>query len=218
MKILLATNNEHKRSELSGILPGYTLVLPRELGFKYEYEETGHTFAQNSYGKEWGLYRLLEGVAEEGVETSLAPAQIAAAHRPMPVIADDSGICVDALEGRPGVFSARYGEAESGRPLSDSEKNQRLLGELNGVKERGAHYVCSMTLILARDRFFQIQETWEGVIALSPSAGTTGFGYDPIFYLPQRDICVADMDPEEKNRISHRAKAARRIEGALAAL
>lgn len=218
MDILLATGNEHKRIELAQILEGHTLLLPRDLGFRYEYDETGLTFADNSFGKAYGLYRLLSGVAEEGVETSVAPKEIAAKHSPMPVIADDSGVAVRALNGRPGVFSARYGEAEAGRALSDSEKNELLLGELQGVSERGAYYVCSMTLVLGEHRFIQVQETWEGEIARSPSSGTTGFGYDPIFFLPDLGLCVGDIEPEEKNRISHRGKAALRIEGALSLL
>lgn len=218
MEILLATANEHKRKELSQILQGHTLLIPKDLGFKYEYDETGLTFADNSFGKAFGLYRLLEGVAVEGVETSISPAEIAAKHTPMPVIADDSGVAVRALKGRPGVFSARYGEAEAGRQLSDNEKNERLLKELQGASDRSAYYVCSMTLVLGEHRFIQAQETWEGEIAHSPSKGTTGFGYDPIFYLPDRGLCVADIEAEEKNRISHRGKAALRIEGALSLL
>lgn len=215
MDILLATNNDHKRRELKKTLKGHTLFLPGDLGFKYEYDETGLTFADNSFGKAYGLYRLLEGVAEEGVETSVSPLEIARSNSPMPVMADDSGIAVRALGGRPGVYSARYGEKEAGRPLSDSEKNSRLLDELRDVTDRSAYYVCSMTLVLGENRFMQIQETWEGEIAQSPSAGTTGFGYDPIFYLPQMGKSVADIAPEEKNRLSHRGKAALRLEGAL---
>ncbi len=215
MEIVLATANEHKRIELSEILKEHTLLLPRDLGFQYDYDETGLTFADNSFGKAYGLYRLLKGIAEDGVESSLPPQQIAAKGRVLPVIADDSGLAVRALQGRPGVFSARYGEAEEGRKLSDSEKNQRLLGELEGAEDRSAYYVCSMTLILGESRFVQAQETWEGEIAHSPSSGTTGFGYDPIFYLPERGLCVADIEPEEKNLVSHRGKAAMRIEGAL---
>jgi XTP/dITP diphosphohydrolase len=215
MEILLATANEHKRLELAQILQGHTLLLPGELGFRYEYDETGLTFADNSFGKAFGLYRLLQGVAEDGVETSVAPLEIAATHSPMPVIADDSGVAVRALNGRPGVFSARYGEAEAGRKLTDAEKNQRLLRELRGVADRSAYYVCSMTLVLGDHRFIQVQETWEGEIATEPSSGTTGFGYDPIFYLPDRGVCVADIEAKEKNRISHRGKAALRIDGAL---
>lgn len=218
MEILLATNNEHKRRELEEILLGHKLLLPKELGFKYEYDETGLTFSDNSFGKAFGLYRLLEGVAEEGVETSVAPAEIAAGNAALPVLADDSGLAVRALDGRPGVFSARYGEREAGRPLSDDEKNQRLLEELQDVSDRSAYYVCSMTLILGEKRFIQVQETWEGEIAETPSSGTTGFGYDPIFFLPDRGKCVADIPPEEKNRISHRGKAALRVEGALTTL
>ncbi|MFP4430048.1 MAG: non-canonical purine NTP pyrophosphatase [Alkalispirochaetaceae bacterium] len=215
MEIVLATANEHKRRELSLILKEHTLLLPGDLGFQYEYDETGLTFADNSFGKAFGLYRLLKGVAEKGVESSRPPEEIAAAGRLLPVIADDSGLAVRALEGRPGVFSARYGEAEEGRTLSDEEKNRRLLGELREVENRSAYYVCSMTLILGENRFVQAQETWEGEIAHTPSSGTTGFGYDPIFYLPERGLCVADIEPEEKNLLSHRGKAAMRIEGAL---
>lgn len=218
MELLLATNNEHKRKELAEILGTHTILLPGDLGFRYEYDETGLTFADNSFGKAWGLYRLLEGIAEEGVETSISPEEVAARHTPMPVIADDSGLAVRALGGRPGVFSARYGEAELGRVLTDGEKNQRLLKELSGVTEREAHYVCSMTVVLEEDRYIQVQEIWRGEIAEKPSEGDTGFGYDPIFYLPERGVCVADIPKEEKNRVSHRAKATLRMEAALRAV
>ena len=117
MEILLATQNEHKRLELEKILKGHTVLIPPDLGFRYDFDEKGLTFADNSFGKAWGLYRLLQGFAEEGVETSVAPVDVAAANPQMPVIADDSGLAVRALDGRPGVFSARYGTVEAGRPL-----------------------------------------------------------------------------------------------------
>ena len=126
---------------------------------------------------------------------------------PFAVIADDSGICVDALDGRPGVYSARYG-SES---ISDGERNALLLEEMKGVERRGAHYVCCMVAILGTDHFGVAQETWHGEIAQAPSEGTGGFGYDPIFYLPDRGLTVADIDDAEKDAISHRGKASRRI-------
>jgi XTP/dITP diphosphohydrolase len=149
-----------------------------------------------------------------------------------PVLADDSGLCVDALDGRPGIYSARY-SGRSGGPCSDrdeghgadrppdkgaklssEERNRLLLEELGDNPRRTARFVCAMVLLFDENRFACVQETLEG--ELVGGRGQGGFGYDPILYLPERGRTVAELGEEEKNRISHRAKAARAIAQLLA--
>jgi XTP/dITP diphosphohydrolase len=127
-----------------------------------------------------------------------------------PVLADDSGLCVDALGGRPGIYSARYA------PGAPGERNLLLLEELAALPAgtgRSARFVCAMVLLLDRERFYMAQETLEGEIVSGPEAvrGSGGFGYDPIMYIPALDKTVAELSEEEKNRLSHRAKAGRAI-------
>ena len=127
-----------------------------------------------------------------------------------PVLADDSGLCVKALGWGPGIYTARYGEKEAGRKLSDKEKYMLLLKNLEGVEDREAVFVTSLTLILSPYRRYMIQETCEGSIALQPS-GTTGFGYDPVFRIKEIGMISADLKEGEKDLYSHRGKAARKM-------
>jgi XTP/dITP diphosphohydrolase len=187
MLIWFATGNEHKRGELAALLPQADLRLPAAEGLDFQPEETGVTFLENALIKAQALYKL---VGE-------------------PVIADDSGLCVDALGGRPGVLSARYG-SENGTVLSNVERNALLLKELGSTSNRGACFVCAMVLLLSADRFFAVQETLEGKL-LSEPCGTGGFGYDPIFYLSEQDCTVAELPIDLKNKLSHRGKAARQL-------
>lgn len=193
-ELVLATGNEHKRRELSGILTGWRVLLPRELGIEFEHEETGDTYFENSYGKAMTLYHAL-----------------VAAGRPRIVIADDSGLSVAALDGAPGIHSARYGARDDGTQLSAAEKNGLLLERMKGKSNRQAFFVCCMVLVSGPYRFASAQETWEGEIALEPSTAAGGFGYDPVFLLPNRGVTAADLPEQEKNRLSHRAQAARKI-------
>jgi len=124
-----------------------------------------------------------------------------------PALADDSGICVEALGGAPGVHSARYGN-KSGTLLDDLGRNNLLLEHMYGKEDRRCKFVCCMILYLGNDRFFSVQETLEGQVLLT-SAGNGGFGYDPLVYVPKFGCSVAELSEAEKNRISHRAKAAR---------
>jgi XTP/dITP diphosphohydrolase len=185
MMIWFATGNPHKQGELAAILEGHQIRTPEEGCF--EPEETGASFLENALVKARALYR--QGRS--------------------PVIADDSGLCVDALGGRPGIFSARYGSG-GGRTLDAGERNALLLGELEGHSRRSARFVCAMVLLLTEDRFFVAQETLEGEI-VRESRGSGGFGYDPLLYLPGRGCTVAELPEGEKNRISHRGKAGRLI-------
>lgn len=213
MRLILATNNDHKRRELEGILSDHELLLPADLGVRFSHEETGDTFHDNALGKAIALYRMVAGDGTRGDDAAAAGAAAGAG-----VIADDSGLSVAALGGRPGIYSARYGSKPGGPELSDSQRNALLLGELEGVSDRRAHYTCCMALVLEPDRYYLCQETWHGEIAYAPSEGRHGFGYDPIFTLPEEGLTVSEIAPERKNRISHRGKAARDLATILAAL
>lgn len=188
MVIWFATGNEHKRGELAAILPGVELRTPADAGMDFEPDESGGTFLENALIKARALWRLVRE----------------------PVIADDSGICVDALGGRPGVHSARYGAEGAGgggRLLDAAERNERLLREMGDEPNRDARFVCAMVLLAGENRFFAAQETLEGELLMS-QRGTGGFGYDPLLYLPSRGLTVAELPADLKNSISHRAKAA----------
>ncbi|MFP4432204.1 MAG: non-canonical purine NTP pyrophosphatase [Spirochaetota bacterium] len=202
MDLLLATNNHHKKREFERIFEDARVLLPEDLGIAFSHEETETTFLGNALGKATALEALLP---PEYRSRNRSP------DRKTVVIADDSGVCVAALDGRPGVYSARYGS----ETLSDTERNERLLSELQGVADRRAHYVCCMVAIEGDDRFGVVQETWHGEIAGAASTGTGGFGYDPIFYLPDQGLTVAEISDREKDALSHRGKAARRLWGYL---
>ena len=186
MNIWFATNNAHKKEELEAVL-NTGLKIPKDARLDFDPEETGTTFRENALIKARELQKLL-GKNE-------------------PVIADDSGICVDALNGRPGVFSARYGEAD-GRKLTSHEKNLLLLNELGENQKRSARFVCAMVLLLDNDRFFIVQETLEGeIVKKSEMRGEGGFGYDPVFLIPNLRRTLAELSADEKNSLSHRGKA-----------
>jgi XTP/dITP diphosphohydrolase len=197
MTIWFATGNAHKRAELAAIFSGHTIKIPADLGISFDPDETGATFAENALIKARELRR-----------------RIAAAGYGDPVIADDSGLCVDALDGRPGIRSARYG-SEGGKLLVDGERNALLLKELGDNPNRKARFVCAMALLLDDDRFFLVQETLEGEL-IPAGRGKGGFGYDPILFIPAMGRTVAELSGEEKNRISHRGKAGRAIARLLA--
>ncbi|MDR3201355.1 MAG: non-canonical purine NTP pyrophosphatase [Spirochaetales bacterium] len=191
MKIVIASGNMHKKNEFAAIFQEHTLLLPADLGINFHHEETSDTYVGNALGKAQTLYRMMR---EAGMEA-------------LPVISDDSGISVPALGGEPGVYSARYGQEETGRDLRDDERNLFLLDKMKNIRERAAFFVCAMVFLTGEYRFFTAQETWTGQLAESPS-GSKGFGYDPLLYLPDKGCTAAQLDPAEKNRISHRAKAA----------
>jgi XTP/dITP diphosphohydrolase len=190
MVIWLATGNEHKKKELSAILTGHTIKIPADAGIHFDPNEAGTTFLDNALIKGRELRRLLN---ERNI--------------PEPVIADDSGLCVAALEGRPGIYSARYGSnTVLGKKLDAVERNALLLKELGDNPWRRAWFVCAMALIFSEDRFFIAQEILEGEI-IREERGSGGFGYDPILYIPELGCTVAELPEAEKNLISHRGKA-----------
>lgn len=196
MKIVLATGNLHKRDELNKILSEHTLILPKDLGIDIDVEESGTTYIENSLIKAKELFKLCGG---------------------LPVLADDSGISVKALNGAPGVYSARYGEKEFGRELTASEKNSLLLKNMDGITDRSADFVCCMALILDENRIFTVQETFSGLVADRPY-GNGGFGYDPVFFSPEFNKTAAELTDDEKNRVSHRGKAGKIINELLRSL
>ena len=188
MELLLASNNPNKARELQRIMTAAAIVLPAERGITFDHEETGSTYLENALGKALRLFQ------DTGI----------------PTLADDSGLAVDALDGRPGVYSARFGARELGRSLNDEERIEYLLSLLAGCENRSAVFVCCMVLILDRNRVYTVQESLEGQIARRPS-GTGGFGYDPVFYLPEHQRTTAELSDHEKDAVSHRGRASRLI-------
>jgi len=217
MTIWFATGNAGKKKELSAILKsrGFDgrLLIPEDAGLDFDPEETGKDFHENALLKARVLYAMLAGGG-------------AGPRRPSPfrpgdaVIADDSGICVDALDGRPGIYSARYagrGKTEE-KKLGSAERNRLLLEELGDAVNRKARFVCAMVLMYGPDRFFIARETLEGEIVgnAEQARGTGGFGYDPVLFIPELGRTVAELSEDEKNIYSHRGKAGKVIAGILA--
>jgi len=190
-KIILASSNIGKLKELKNILDRKDIELLPQSEFNIsEAEETGLSF----------------------VENALIKARHACATTGLPAIADDSGIEVDALNGRPGIYSARYAGVSGDR--ANAENNLKLLSELDQVAdlERTARFQCVIVFMHhASDPMPLIcQGTWEGRILFEES-GNNGFGYDPLFYVPTHDCASADLDPETKNSVSHRGQALRQL-------
>lgn len=192
MIILCATGNIHKKAEFVNLLPAHEILIPEDLSLDFQVEETGATFCENALIKASSLY----------------------SQTCKPVIADDSGICVDALDGAPGIYSARYGNDVLPPEAGFKERCALLLDRMSTQANRSARFVCALVYYYEKDRFVVFQETVEGRIALS-SSGTGGFGYDPVFFLPEYNRTMAELTNEEKNRISHRGKAARRLSSFL---
>lgn len=187
MKIYLASGNEHKRKEVAELLPAFKIVLPKDEGIQFAPEETGKTFFENAMIKAKTLYTIVK----------------------MPVLADDSGLCIHALDGRPGIYSARYG-AENGNHITAHTGIHKVLAELKGTINRKAHFACCMVFLTEEDRFCSVQEICEGSITESPY-GNGGFGYDPIFFLERFGKTFAELLPEEKNAVSHRGLAMKKM-------
>ncbi|MBI2317055.1 MAG: RdgB/HAM1 family non-canonical purine NTP pyrophosphatase [Betaproteobacteria bacterium] len=186
-QLVIASSNPGKLRELEALLAplGIEIVPQAKLGVG-EADEPHATF----------------------VENALAKARHASRAARLPALADDSGICASALDGEPGVHSARY----AGEPSSDERNNQKLVAQLAGQEDRRAHYTCVMVLVRRFDDPEPLiaEGHWEGKIIDTPR-GTNGFGYDPYFYLPDFGMTAAELDPECKNSISHRGKALRRL-------
>ena len=188
-RVVLASGNAGKVREFNQLLAGAHIeVVPQSSFGVPEAEETGLTF----------------------VENAILKARNAARHTGLPAVADDSGIEVDALNGAPGIYSARY----AGPGASDEENLYKLLAALEGLPDerRGARFQCVIAYLRhAEDPTPLIcQGTWEGRILAAPR-GANGFGYDPVFYVPDEGVSSAELAPETKNRLSHRGQALRRL-------
>ena len=181
-KFVLATHNPGKLKEMREILGGLgvEVVSPGDLGITVDVEETGATFAENAMLK--------------------AKAVCKAAN--LPAIADDSGLCVDALNGGPGVYSARYGGGE----LDDRGRCMLLLSSMRGQPTRAAHFACAIACAFPSGRTLTAEGRCDGTIAFAPM-GENGFGYDPVFFVPEKAKTFAQLTDGEKNEISHRGKA-----------
>jgi XTP/dITP diphosphohydrolase len=188
-QIVIASGNPGKLREFQTLFNGSGIELLAQSAFNVPaVEETGLSF----------------------VENALLKARHASRHTGLPALADDSGIEVDALRGAPGIYSARY----AGAHATDDDNNRKLLTELEHIpdSERSARYQCVIVYL----RFVEdpmpavCQGTWEGMIARAYK-GDGGFGYDPLFYLPERGCTAAELSADEKNRISHRGQAVRAL-------
>ena len=183
MKVVLASKNRHKWEEIRKITEKFDmeLVMESDLGVDIDVEETGTTFEENSFLKA-NAVMLATG---------------------LPALADDSGIAVDALNGEPGIYSARYGFDDT---LDDWGRLQLLLKNTENVPDgqRQAQFVCVITMVAPEGKVIQARGEVHGA-----PAGTGGFGYDPIFYYPPFGKTLAEVTPEEKNQVSHRAVALR---------
>lgn len=178
-KLVLATNNKNKKKEIENLLQGTDISII-SIDKDFDPEETGKTFQENSYIKAYEAAKIMN----------------------IPALADDSGLEIDALNGLPGVYSARYAE-------NDQKRIERVLNELNDIKpeERTARFICSMVLVAPDGEIlYSCLGKCEGLI-IDKSAGENGFGYDPIFYIPELNATMAQLNLEQKNRISHRGKA-----------
>ena len=182
MKFVLASQYKHKLVEMQSILAahGVEVVLEADVGLNVDVEETGETFAENAMLK-----------ARAVMEASGLPA-----------IADDSGVCVDALNGAPGVYSARYGGPE----LDDAARYRLLLENMRGARTRTAHFTSCIACVFPNGDTLEAEGVCPGTIAFAPQ-GDGGFGYDPVFFLPELRKTYAQLTPEEKAAVSHRGKA-----------
>lgn len=188
MTFILATQNAHKLSEVTAILRqltgrDITVKMPADFGYTEDVEETGATFCENALIKADAIHRALGGA----------------------VIADDSGLCVSALGGAPGIYSARYG----GEHGNDAKNNEKLLSELSGKTDRTARFVSAIAYVSDTHRF-TVEGEVKGEI-LTAARGAGGFGYDPLFYYAPKGKTLAELSAEEKNEVSHRRAGLRKL-------
>ncbi|GMR00320.1 MAG: XTP/dITP diphosphatase [Zetaproteobacteria bacterium] len=192
MKLVIASNNRKKRSEIAAILKnlGIRIMPPDETVF-VEVEEDGETFAQNAKKKAESFAKANQYVA----------------------LGDDSGLCVDALNGAPGVYSSRF----AGIDADDAANNAKLLRELDGIANRNAYFICSIHITFPDGRCITVEGRVDGEI-LERKDGAGGFGYDPLFYCPELEKTFAQASPEEKASVSHRGRALKKLSEELQAI
>ena len=186
-RIVLASGNSHKIKEISDMLPNYEIVGYKQLGFDFEIEEDGTTFYENALIKAKTVSDVLN----------------------LPSLADDSGICVDVLDGKPGIYSARY----AGDGI-DEHNNQLLLKNMQGQTNRKAKFVCCMVLYSPDGKIVTATGETHGQI-LDKCYGENGFGYDPLFFSDDLQKCLGVASSEEKNTISHRYRAIKQLKEKL---
>lgn len=198
MKIIFATGNKDKMDEIREIMSdlGYEVSSMKEEGIESDPEENGQDFEDNALIKARAVHEI---VCERGMEAI--------------VLADDSGLVIDCLNGEPGIYSARY----LGRDTTYAEKNLNLINRVNetGDPDRAARFVCAVAAVLPDGTERVVRGIIEGTVAFEPS-GNKGFGYDPIFYVPELGCTTADIPAEQKNTISHRGRALRLMKDVLA--
>lgn len=182
MKVIAATNNQGKVREIKAILGqlGIEVISQKEAGINIDVEETGTTFLENAFLKAKAVYDISK----------------------TPAIADDSGLCVDFLDGAPGIYSARY----AGENATDEERIEKLLKELSSDTNRSAHFKSAVALVINENEKYSAEGIVEGHI-LFKTDGNGGFGYDPIFYCDELEKSFGAATPEEKNKVSHRYRA-----------
>ena len=185
MKLILASNNANKLREFRQLVEGLDIELlsQKEAGCDFEVDENGSTFEENAFLKASAVTKAT-GIA---------------------AVADDSGLCVDALNGEPGIYSARYGP---GHTASDRERYEYLLKKLENAADRSARFVCCICCTFPDGRILTARGECEGEILTAPK-GSNGFGYDPVFHPLCTDKGMAELSPAEKNAISHRGNALR---------
>jgi XTP/dITP diphosphohydrolase len=185
-KFIIATRNKGKLSEIAEILSGlpFNVISMEEAGISEDIEEYGNSFEENAMIKAKEVFKLTGEM----------------------VMADDSGLEVDYLNGAPGIYSARF----AGCDATDEDKNNKLLSMLQGVpfEKRSARFVCAIAVIFPDNSNFTVKGICEGHIGFKPE-GNNGFGYDPLFYMSEYNMTTAQMESEEKHKISHRGKALR---------
>ena len=189
MDLILATTNDHKYHELKTLMPNINLIKATDM---VEVDENAPTFLGNALIKAKALYDILK----------------------MPIIADDSGLCVEALDNKPGVKTARYGSDVFNRILESSERNEYLLSNLKNETNRNASFVCTLVAYISPNRIYSVTEEVKGLIT-KEQFGVDGFGYDPVFFLPELDKTMAEIDKDTKGLYSHRGKAAKKMNNIL---
>ena len=191
-EVIIATKNPGKAKEFEHIFAPRGIMVRTLLDFPEipEVEETGSTFEENAILKAEAVSQALNKM----------------------VIGDDSGLMVDALEGKPGIYSARY----AGEPKNDQNNTKKVLSELTGVPEaeRTARFYCALAVAVPGQETFTVSGTCEGRILEAPR-GTNGFGYDPVFFVPDKGCAMAELSADEKNNISHRANALKKLDDVL---
>lgn len=197
IEVFLASGNEHKRKEFQSFLREINIKTPADLNIAFNPLESGTTFFENAMIKAKALYKIVK----------------------KPILADDSGLCVSALHGEPGIKSARYAVEHANSPEQDKKNIEKLLTELRSINtnDRSAYFVSCIVLYLGPHRFFVAQEICEGII-LEELKGKNGFGYDPVFFIPHLAKTMAELSLEEKNTYSHRAKSLQQIKKIISVL